>query len=80
MSDELSTRAGERRNKANLLLDQDGVAKKCFEKLRKYSETLGTNLLAKVYDAEDKKLINSIRVFWIWSLWLSSLSYLGQLM
>ena len=62
MSDELSTRAGERRNKANLLLDQDGVAKKCFEKMRKYSETLGTNLLAKVYDAEDKKLINSTRV------------------
>ena len=62
MSNELSTRAGERRKKANLLLDQDGVAQKCFEELRMYSETLGTNLLGKVYDAEDKKLINSIRV------------------
>ena len=62
MSNELSTRAGERRNETNLLLDKKGVMKKSFEELRRYSDVLGTNLLAKVYDAEDKKLINSIRV------------------
>ena len=62
MANELSTRAGERRTKENMLLDQAGVTQKCFEELKKYSRSLGSNLFAKVYDAEDKKLINTIRI------------------
>ena len=61
MANELSTRAGDRRAQENLLLNQKGVSDKCVEQLKKYSESLGSSLLAKVYDAEDKKLINSIR-------------------
>ena len=61
VANELSTRAGDRRAQENLLLNQKGVSDKCVEQLKKYSESLGSSLLAKVYDAEDKKLINSIR-------------------
>ena len=62
MANELSTRAGTRREKENLLLDQAGVLQKCFDELKTYSTLLGSNLFAKVYDAADKKLINSIRI------------------
>ena len=62
MANELSTGAGTRREKQKMLLDQAGVLQKCFEELKKYSTLLGSNLLAKVYDAADKKSINSIRI------------------
>ena len=62
MANELSTRAGERRAKQNLLLDQAGVTQNCLKKLKEYSKSLGTNLLAKVYQEDDKKLIETIRV------------------
>ena len=62
MANELSTRAGERRARENLLLNKKGLTKKCYEELKEYSGSLGTNLVAKVYRAEDKKLIESIRV------------------
>ena len=62
MADELSTRAGARKTKENLMLDQKGVTKKCLEELKLYSKSLGSSLLAKVYQEEDKKLIETVRV------------------
>ena len=61
MSDELSTRAGRKRTKQNLLLNQEGIMHSCVEKLRIYSVTMGENFFSKVYQSEDKKLVESIR-------------------
>jgi hypothetical protein len=62
MANELSTRAGQRRTMENLVLDQAGVTKKVFEELKKYAESLSSNLFANVYNEEDTKLINTVRV------------------
>ena len=62
VANELSTRAGDRRYKENLLLDKKGIIGKCLDELREYSDHLGSNLLAKVYTAESRKLIESVRV------------------
>ena len=62
MDSELSTRAGDRRAKQNLLLGQSDIIQKCLEKLALYSKTLGANLFAKVFQEKDKKLIEAIRV------------------
>ena len=62
MDSELSTRAGERRAKQNLLLGKADIIQKCLEKLALYSRTLGANLFAKVFQEKDKKLIEAIRV------------------
>ena len=62
MANELSTRAGQRKTKENLLLDQEALSVKVFDELKKYTEILSTKLLAKVYSDKDKKLINIVRV------------------
>ena len=62
MSNELSTRAGQRRAQQNLLLDQAGLTQRCLERLKSYSRSLGNNLYAKVFQSEDKKMVESIRV------------------
>ena len=62
VANELSTRAGDRRQKENLMLDKEGLIEKCLDELSEYSDRLGSNLIAKVYTNENRKLIESVRV------------------